>query len=496
MKLHVTTPEAYRFWLEGAAALSRVESNGCRIDKTYLEHAITDTSAQIAEAEAALLADKDFRYWRRRFGDKTRPGSYDQLAAVVFGDLGFKAKRKTASGDRDAADAAAFEGIDIPLVKHYFTAAKLRKGRDTYLYGIRREMVQHSDGLWYVHPSYNLNTVVTFRSSCSDPNYQNIPNRFPLIAEIIRRCYIARPGQQLGEVDYGQIEVRIPCCYCHDPVLMAYVNDPTKDMHRDMACQLFFLKPKQVSKALRNLVKGAYVFATFYGSYYGLTCRDLWEGVVSQGITVDGTDIPMRDHLADNGIRELGDPDDPQKGTWAAHVKAIDDDFWGTRFKIYAQWKRDWYDAYLREGGFTMLTGFAVRAALDKKQVCNSPIQGSGFHCTLWSMTQLDNWLRKYRMKSCVIGEIHDSINGDFCPRERDDVLHAAHDIMTKRIKKWAPWLNVPLVVEPEVCPIGGSWFEKQALKESADGRFVPADDGKWEAKHGPWAKQIVEDVE
>ncbi len=57
----------------------------------------------------------------------------------------------------------------------FIKAAELRKARDTYLVGIRRELVQHDDdGCWYVHPSYNLNTVITFRSSADQPSYQNL----------------------------------------------------------------------------------------------------------------------------------------------------------------------------------------------------------------------------------------------------------------------------------------------------------------------------------
>ena len=27
-------------------------------------------------------------------------------------------------------------------------------------------------------------------------------------------------------------------------------------------------------------------------------------------------------------------------------------------------------------------------------------------------------------------------------------------------VKEW-PWLIVPLVIEAEVCPVGGNWFDK-----------------------------------
>lgn len=507
MRRHVTTPEANRFLLEGSIALAEASGGGARIDKDYLESAITAVDARIRESDAALRACPEFRAWRRRFGEKTNTAAPAQMSAVVFGELGYKAKKQTETGDRDSAEQSAFEGIDLPLVKHYFTAQKLRKGRDTYLYGIRREMVQHADGLWYVHPSFNLNRVATFRSSSDSPNYQNIPARNPTIAEMVRRCYVARPGRQLGEIDYGQIEVRVPCPYTFDPVLMDYVCDTSKDMHRDMAAQVYKLKPKQVSKAARSVVKNAYVFATFYGSFWGLTARDCWEAADFQKLTVEGEFVPdgvdeagkpktrpltLREHLTRVGFTELGlgghgdEITDPPPGTFAAHVKAIDEDFWGRRFAVYAEWKRKWWADYVRDGGFTMLTGFACHHPMDKKQVCNAPIQGVAFHLTLWSMIQLTKWLRKYKMKSQIIGEIHDCINFDMDPRERDDVFHAAVHIMTESVKTFAPWLNVPLTTECEACPVDGTWFDKYALTDKS-GVFVPVNMEKWEKKHGAW---------
>lgn len=377
---HVTSPAAFKFWLRLADNLAQVESRGIRIDKDYLDGAITQVAADIADLQRQMQAEPEFRVWRRRFQAGTKLGGYDQISEVVFGDLGFKPKYYTAKKGRASANAENLETVDLQMVRLFLAAAKLKKALDTYLIGIRREMVQHSDGLWYVHPSYSLNSVLTFRSSCSNPNYQNQPKRNPRIAEIVRRCYIPRPGHQLGEDDFGQIEVRVPVPITDDPVLRDYVCDPSKDMHYDMACQLFKLARAQVSKALRNIVKGAYVFATFYGSYYGLTARDLWEDIDNldgKPVKLEGSDRTVREHLTALGITELGDPDDVRAGTWVAHVKSVDEDFWGSRFRVYAQWKREWYDAYLREGGFTFPTGFACHApGLDKKQVCNAPIQG------------------------------------------------------------------------------------------------------------------------
>lgn len=492
MPKHTTTPDAMRLLHEGYLALSEVEGHGVRIDKDYLDRTMTEITQRIKANEADLRADPIYRTWQRRYGSRANVGSHEQLGRVIFGELGYKTARKTESGDRDAADEEAFKDVDVPFVKLWFATQKLRKVHGTYLTGIQREMVQHDDGLWYVHPIYNGNTVASYRSSCKDPNFQNNPVRNPEQGEIVRRCYIPRPGHQLVELDYGQIEVRIPCCYHSDPNLMKYVFDPTTDMHRDMAVQIFKLTPKQVSKEARHVAKNEFVFPTFYGSYYAQCAPHIWDTIDRRQLKVEGMNTLLRDHLAAKGITELGDCNprqDPIKGTFEYHLKEIEDDFWGRRFPVYADWKKDWYAQYQRDGGFKMLTGFAVNIPLDKKQVCNYPVQGVAFHVTLWSLIKINRCLKRYKFKSRVIGEVHDCINQDCHPRERDDVIDLSVRIMTEEIKAWAQWLNVPLVVEPECCPVDASWFDKMAMV-AKNGIWVPSSLEKWEAKFGPWSKQ------
>ncbi len=496
MKRWTPTPEANQLLLEGSLALSEVEANGIRVDRGYLESAIADVTLRIRECEASIRADPDYAKWRRRYGDKTNTASPQQLAGVVFGELGLTAKKKTAKGTRDAADEASFEGVDLPIVRHYFAAQKLRKGRDTYLEGIRRELVRHADGNWYVHPFFHLNTVETFRSSASDPNIQNQPARNPVLSEMVRRCYIPRPGHQLLELDYGQIEVRVPCAYTFDPVLIDYVCDPTKDMHRDMAAQVLMLEPRQVSKEARNLVKNQMVFPLFYGSFYCQIAPAVWDGMELRKLRVEGSDPPVsvRDHLASKGIHSLGECDpkgEPARGTFEHHVKAIQEDFWGRRFRKYAEWKEDWVRAYHRDGGCRFLTGFVMKGPHKRNDITNYCIQGSAFHLDLWSIVRINRRLKRLKMRSRMVAEIHDSNVFDAHPRERDDLIYMARKVMTEDIREWARWLNVPLLVEPEACPVDASWFDKAALKEEG-GRWVPADGKKWESKYGTWETGVA----
>lgn len=487
MKQWVPTKEAYDLLHRGQIALSEIEAVGVRIDKPYLERALDETAERIAKLEREIRADPNWYYWQRRFREKANSASSQQLAEVVFKDLKYASKHRTASGARESASEKALDGIDIPLVKNYLEAQHLRKGRDTFLVGIQRELVQHADGDYYVHPSYHLNTVSTYRSSCSDPNFMQIPARNPMLAEMVRRCYIPRRGHQILEIDYGQIEVRIPCCYCFDQNLISYCCDSTRDMHRDVAGQLFFLDEKQAKqKDIRHIAKNMFVFPTIYGSYYAQMVPDIWEATGS--LSVEGH-TPLREWLRDRGITERGECDpaeSPREGTFEKHVKEIEDHFWKERFPEFAQWKRDWLEAYQRDGGCRFLTGFVMTGPHAKNDITNWCIQGAAFHCTLWSLPKIVNRLYRYKMRTRVIGEIHDSIQFDLWPPERDAVIDMAVSIMTEEIKSWATWLNVPLIVEPEICPIDHSWFDKVGLRKVGK-HWVPSDLTSWTKKYGEW---------
>jgi DNA polymerase I-like protein with 3'-5' exonuclease and polymerase domains len=73
----------------------------------------------------------------------------------------------------------------------------------------------------------------------------------------------------------------------------------------------------------------------------------------------------------------------------------------------------------------------------------------------------------KKRMKSLIIGQIHDSIVADVPAKEKDDYLELANRVMTVDIKKHWNWITTPIEVEAEVTPLNRSWFEKEEVKIS-----------------------------
>ena len=462
-----TTKDAYLLLHEGSIALSQVEHAGIRIDTEYLDSAISGLDEEIKNLQNKMRDDKVYGIWKQRFGAASKLGSREQLGVILYDHLGYKSKNQTASG-RPKTDEEALSKIKHPFVDSFLKVEKLKKARTTYLEGIRREVV---DG--FLHPNFNLHTVETFRSSSSNPNFQNMPIRDESVGKLIRTAFIPRPNHRLVEIDYSGIEVRIAACYNHDPVLIEYINNPVKDMHRDMAAQIYLLKPNEVSKQVRYAAKNQFVFPQFYGSYYIDCAKALWEMI--DKLRLKGPeDVPLKDHLKKHGITTRGkciSSQDPADGTFERHVKDVEQDFWGRRFKVYSKWKERWYTDYKRTTSFDSLTGFHFSGDYKRNEVINYPVQGSAFHCLLWSLIRLWKWLDRNGMKCKIVGQIHDSLLLD-CPEdELQVVLSKATEIMTKHLpKKWT-WIRVPLEVEVEVAST--NWFEKKP----------------WSEKNGVWSE-------
>jgi DNA polymerase-1 len=455
------TKDAYRLMHEGVKALSQVEANGIRIDTDYLKNAIQDTTNKIKRLQEELEKSKISRQWRKHFGEKTNLGSRAQLGVVLFEIMGLKCTQWTPTG-RPTVDVEVLSALKIPFVDKLLEVERCKKVRSTYLRGILREV--DSDG--FLHPFFNLHIPVTYRGSSDHPNFQNMPIRNPEYAELIRRAFIPRsPNHYLVEADYKGIEVCAAACYNQDPVLIEYIKDPSKDMHRDMALECFLLNKRQVDKKIRQTTKNSFVFPEFYGNIYTACATDLWNDIDRYNLKLPNG-IGLKKHLRKFGIKRLGDCDpktDPKAGSFEKLIYEVEQDFWTNRFFEYAEWKRKWYSDYQSRGYIDTLTGFRQEGIFKRNEIINYPIQGSAFHCLLWSLIQLvKTELRKYKLKSKIIGQIHDSIVGDVPNGELRDYIQLLQEVMVDKLRKHWKWIIVPLTVEFEVAPKGKSWFEKK----------------------------------
>jgi DNA polymerase-1 len=359
-------------------------------------------------------------------------------------------------------DEEVLQGIDHPFVQKLLRLSKYEKALGTFLKGIEQEIV--GDRL---HPSFSLHTARSFRSSSDSPNFQNFPIRDKEIAKIIRSLFIASPKSVLVENDFKGIEVALSAAYHKDPVFIDYITSPGKDMHKDMAAQLYCLKTDEVNKDIRYAAKNCFVFPQFYGDFYISCARALWNAI--ERLKLKGPDgKPLYRHLKRQGIFELGELDPEQEardGSFEAHVQEVEKDFWNRRFKVYGRWKRDWYDQYLKSGYFDILTGFRIEGFFSRNQAVNLPVQGAAFHCLLWSLIQINRRMRKEKMRSLIVGQIHDSLIGDVRVDELRDYLQLVEEVTTRRLPQHWPWLVVSPQIEYEIAPLGKSWFEKRECK-------------------------------
>jgi hypothetical protein len=248
-----------------------------------------------------------------------------------------------------------------------------------------------------------------------------------------------------------------------------YLLDESKDMHRDMAMECYKLSQDEVSKAIRHAAKNQFVFPQFYGAWWLDCAAGLWNMIDTTNL-VTTSGVPLKKHLREVGIKKLGTQDrdnpHPPPNSFEAHIQKVEKRFWEKRFRVYAQWKKEWYNQYLKVGWFKTLMGFVCQGLMSRNDVINYPVQCDSFQCLLWSLNRIVNHeLRKAKMKSLIVGQIHDSILGDVPDCELNDYIALCREVMTKTLLEFHKWIIIPLEIEVEITPIGGSWVDKTEWK-------------------------------
>ena len=439
------TDEAKKLMLYGSQVLTKATINGFPVDMGLVAKYKEMCKQDMLKALDDIHACDSYKVWESMYHDKTDVANRNQLICVLK-KLGYSVSK---------TDKDELANIQLDLVDGFMRYQKFFKCQSTFLKALEEECV---DGL--IHPGYYLYNTSSYRSSSSNPNFQNLPIRDPEIAKYIRGCIVAPAGHHIVECDYSGIEVRIAACYHKDPTMISYLKSG-HDMHKDVAAQCYLTDVSKVSKKMRYCAKSGFVFPAFYGSYWRGMAPALWKMIELFGLkNEDG--IYVRDWLAECGINELGNLENPAPGTFARHIIDVENDFWGNRFKVYNEWKRKWYSDYVRTGEFTSLTGFWYHGEYSRNQVINLAVQGSASHCKLFAMVQLDKQITKMGLRTRLIGEIHDSILAIVPSNELPLWYDLCRFCMIEKLMRHYKWINVPIDVEMEASPEGGSWAEKK----------------------------------
>lgn len=449
-KLHIDHQlPGYKFFIQGQIAFDRAHENGMCVDEEVIDKSSKQLTKDISKYETLIMDDPLIRLkWDR---GEFNPKSDLDLRHLLFDILGYEVNTYTKQGLPSVdADALLAYKDRCELANHLLKYRKWSKALNTYMAQNTREVV---DGK--VRGFFSLNAVVTFRSNSRNPNQQNIPKRDKETMKIVRSVYVASPGCRIIEYDFKGAEVSCAAAVTGDKNLIKYVSNPDLDMHRDLATGLFFIPIDKVNKVIRGeYTKGPWTFAQFYGSWYKQCADNIWQMLHTPSSTAKfGFDIVK--HLEDNGIESPLD--------WEEHCKKQEKVLWDDFFPGYQEFRNSTFDNFQKKGYIDFVDGFRYYGPATRNECLNAPVQGPAFHIQLWAFTQITKEIEKKKMKSKLIGSIHDSMVVDVAVEEEAYMDHLVYEYATQKVREHWDWITVPLMVEKERSEVNGDWSKMES---------------------------------
>jgi DNA polymerase I len=385
-----------------AGVLAEIERVGIRVDPKALEKMSESMEKEIRRLEKRIwdLAGSEFNV-----------NSPTQLAEILFDKLnlqppGRRGKAKERSTAADILEEMANQHALPAKIIEYREIAKLKS---TYVDTLPK-LIHPESGR--VHTSFSQTGAVTGRLSSSDPNLQNIPIRTELGREI-RAAFIADKGNLLISADYSQIELRVMAHFSRDPVLMEAFRSG-EDIHARTAQEVFGVGPLAQTPDHRRAAK-AINFGIIYGlSAFGLAKQlGIEQREAAQFINAYFTRYRGVKEYLDNILVETRKTGVAK--TLFGRIRPISE--------INAPQMQ--------------LRNFAERTAL------NSPLQGTAADLIKLAMISIDARLRKEKLATRMILQVHDELLFEAPSKEKDAVEKLVREEMEGVYK-----LAVPLVVE------------------------------------------------
>lgn len=445
---HEQLRDARDFYLLSNNNLIDIHTNGIYMDKAYYEAQDKECEKELKALEEIIATSEEAQKYERMEKERFDHSSNAHVEKLLYRVLGLPVTKQTET-KKGSTDEEVLTNLEYPIGQHILKWRKLDKLKGTYIAQFLREI--DPDGR--MRPFFPLNTVSTYRGSSTDPNFQNIPKHDVQAKKLVRSGIKPSPGNILLDWDYGAMEVRIIACYSRDKKLVSYINDPKSDMHKDESRHVYGLKVDEVTKQIRQVVKNSYVFPMFYKSLARNCANNLWkEGkklMLANGMTI-------YKHLHKVGITSTPSAD----VDFFAYVEKEALKFWD-RFSGVKEWQDRSVSDFIQFGYLEQFFGFRVSGLLDERKLGNYRVQGTAFHCLLWSMNHIIAEMKRRGLKSKVVGQIHDNCIYDLFPPEREEVIEITEYYAVKKIREEHPWMIVPLLVEWEETAIDGSWTVK-----------------------------------
>jgi len=400
----------YKIELPLVEVLADMELWGFKVNVESLEAYSKELNARLIllENEIYMQAGEDFNI-----------NSPKQLSVILFEKLGLPATKKTKTGYSTDAEVLEQLSHKHEIVDSLLVYRQLMKLKSTYADGLLAILDKDTSK---IHSSFNQTVTATGRISSTEPNLQNIPIKLEM-GRKIRKVFIpSDENYVLLDADYSQIELRVLAHITGDKNMIAAFNN-NEDIHTTTASKVFGIPVDEVSSIMRSRAK-----AVNFGIVYGIGDFSLSKDI---GVTKKEAKKYIDEYLDKYSSVKEYMSETVEKGKEYGFVTTL--------------YNRRRYLPELKSSNFNMRS-FGERVAM------NTPIQGSAADIIKISMVKVYTELKKRKLKSRLILQVHDELIIETKKTELVEVSKLLKDCMENAVS-----LKVPITVDVK-C--GDTWYE------------------------------------
>ena len=399
----------YNIELPLVYVLSSMEAKGFKIDKEMLETLSKKFKEEIDKTQKEIfeLAEEEFNI-----------SSPKQLGKILFEKLDLPVIKKTKTGYSTNADVLEKLEDKHPIIPKIIYYRQITKLNSTYIEGLRN--VIDVDG--YIHSSFNQTVTTTGRLSSTEPNLQNIPIKYEMGREIRKIFIPEEQGDILLSCDYSQIELRVLAHMAEDENMINAFKHHS-DIHRKTASEVFNVPVEEVTPLMRSRAK-----AVNFGIVYGISDFSLAQ------------DLKITKKEASEYMQIYFDRYPKIKSYLAEVVEKAKENGY-----VLTILNRRRFIPEIKASN-------KIVKALGERLAMNAPIQGSAADIIKIAMVNVYNRLKKEKLKSSLILQVHDELILNVKPDEEMIVRLLVKEEMENALK-----LHVPMEVDVNE---GTTWYD------------------------------------
>ena len=243
--------KTYRLIVDTSMVYRDLELNGLPIDDELLADTKLIYEEKLKECDDTLIKYANINW-----------NSSKQLGDLLYNKLKLPIPEKTDTGQPSTGVSA----LSKLRGKHPIADLILKRREvDKALTFLKDWTTRSKNGKIYAN--FNLSTTVTGRTSCNNPNLQQVPRNKDL-KSLFRSI---DPEYEFVQLDYSQAELRTAGVVAKVSKIKELYNAGV-DLHRNMAAKVAGIKPEEVTKAQRTAAK-----AINFGYLYGMQAKSFVE---------------------------------------------------------------------------------------------------------------------------------------------------------------------------------------------------------------------------